>query len=124
MLKAALAGAFALAVMGSSFALAQTDGSVQRANTTSEAGPVVTNAHIARLKSVLKLNAAQQQYWPPVEAALRDLARQRAALRADAAEVRRVLVVALPLLHSLSDDQKRQALAMARSMGFAVASAL
>lgn len=124
MLKATLAGALALAVMGSSLALAQTDGSVQRTNTSAEAGPVVTHAHIARLKSVLKLSAAQQQFWPPVEAALRGLAAKRAALRADAAEARRVLIVALPLLQSLSDDQKRQALAMARSMGFAVASTL
>jgi hypothetical protein len=134
MLKAALAGAFALAVAGSSLAIAETTGgnAAPAARAAIGGGPVVTVAHIARLKSVLKLTAEQEPYWPPVEAALRDIARQQmqrlrsraSTIALDAAAVRRLMVTALPLIVRLNDDQKRHALAMTKAMGFAVASAM
>ena len=34
---------------------------------------------IGRIHDVLQLTAEQEVYWPPVEAALRDLARQQAS---------------------------------------------
>jgi len=128
MLKTAFVGALALAVMGPSLANAETPGmtSTRHASAAEGAGGlVVTNAHIARLKAVLKLNAEQRRYWPRVESALRQLAHRRAPLLADGQEARRVMILAMPLINSLNDDQRREALTMARTMGFsAVASAM
>jgi zinc resistance-associated protein len=36
------------------------------------------DAHIAALKAGLELNAEQEKNWPPLESAMRDLAKQRA----------------------------------------------
>ena len=46
--------------------------------------------NIPRIKSVLKLTPAQEQYWAPVEAALRDLARRQSASSESAGLVRRI----------------------------------
>ena len=124
--KVALAGAFALAVVGFALDIAQAgEAAPIKLAAEAQAGPVVTSAHIARLKAELKLTADQQRYWVPVEAALRDLARRHAAVAAGAPEAKRVMIVALPLIGSLNEEQKRKAMVMARSMGFmTVASAL
>ena len=59
MMKAALAGAIMLAAIGA---------------TSVSADPA--HSQIAQVKSMLRLTPAQERYWPPVEAALRNLARQ------------------------------------------------
>ena len=97
-------------------------------------------AGIARFKASLRLTPAQERHWPRVEAALRAMAqegdRQQAAdasgepgffrrvgarateMAMSAASMRRLVSAAQPLVKSLDEDQKREALTLARSMGF------
>jgi LTXXQ motif family protein len=124
LLKAALVGMFALVAIGS---------------TPLSAEPA---AQIAQVKSMLRLTPAQERYWPPVEAALRNLVRhaaseddgdgvvQRVKARAsriatNAAAVQRLVAAARPLIRILDDEQKQTARALAGSYGAAsLASAL
>jgi hypothetical protein len=101
-------------------------------------------AQIAHMKTVLRLTADQEQYWPPVEAVLRDLARRQAAatggggsagragsgvakpgkITIGEADMHRLAAAAFPLLMTLREDQKRDAMQLARAMGLeSVASA-
>jgi hypothetical protein len=86
----------------------------------------LTVAHIAGIKASLRLSSDQEKYWVPVEAELREIARQLAAqkasgkkskiaLGADAAQ--RLYWAAGPLIMSLRDDQKQEARRLARAMG-------
>ena len=89
---------------------------------------------IARIRHVLQLTPEQEPYWPPVEAALRDVARRQQAqaepagfvrrishrvvsIALDSAAVARVARAARPLIERLRDDQKQGALALAQEMG-------
>ena len=93
-----------------------------------------TAINIPRIKSILKLTPAQQPYWPAVEAALLDIAQQQAlddpsagfirrvsrrvvTIVLNSAAVRRLAGSALPLIHTLSDEQKRDVRALAQEMG-------
>ena len=92
------------------------------------------HAQIAQMKTALKLTRDQEPYWPPVEALLRDIARQQAKLRSAAAQpgangkpakmivhdadMQRLTSVAFPLLMALREDQRRDALRLAQAMGF------
>jgi hypothetical protein len=138
MRKGALAGAVALA-MGmislTSVASAQELASVERGRSESS-GVVVKESYIARLKSVLNLTAEQRPYWAPVEAALRDLARNQrdeasadagvvhrwsgraVSVAGDAMRIRRLAAAARPLIGVLDDGQKRDAMQLARNLGF------
>jgi hypothetical protein len=80
---------------------------------------VVTDGHIAQLKAVLNLTAQQERYWSPVEATLRDIARRQGATAAtlDYGSVRRLIASAMPLFRRLDSEQKRDAIALARSLG-------
>jgi zinc resistance-associated protein len=98
-------------------------------------------ARIAALHAGLRLNADQEKLWPPVEAAIRDMARLRreqrearrergrivddapGALRAmaDAATargeaLRKLADASQPLYATLDADQKRRAVMLARPM--------
>ena len=101
------------------------------------------DARIAGLHAGLKLNPDQEKLWPPVETALRDLAKQREArmqawserreqaqdnppeaLRgmADAATargeaLRKLADATAPLYATLDEGQKRRAMILARPMG-------
>ncbi|MGP0091630.1 MAG: hypothetical protein ACLPKB_16955 [Xanthobacteraceae bacterium] len=91
-------------------------------------------AQIAQMKSALKLTRDQEPYWPPVEALLHDIARQQAKLHPAAAhtgangkpikmiihdaDMQRLTSVAFPLLMTLREDQRRDALRLAQAMGF------
>jgi hypothetical protein len=128
---AATAGALALAVTGMSSALADETRGRGELTQPTRAGFVLTEAHIARLKNVLNLNAFQARYWPAVEAALRDfIHRQAYAVRGSggflqyagaysyhAASLGRVMAAARPLIQTLDNEQKREALNLARAMG-------
>jgi hypothetical protein len=88
---------------------------------------------IARVKRVLQLTPEQEAYWPPVEAALRDIARRQGqaepagmvrkisqrvvSIALDSAAVARMARVARPLIERLRDDQKQGAMALAQEMG-------
>jgi zinc resistance-associated protein len=76
----ALATALTLApLIGHSFAVA--DDSAQREDHgrfSPEDRAAFLDARIAALKAGLELNAEQEKNWPPLESAMRDLAKQRA----------------------------------------------
>jgi zinc resistance-associated protein len=131
MRSAAIAGAVALAVMGMSSALADDERGRGELTQPARAGFVLTEAHIVRLKSALNLNAVQARYWPAVEAALRNfMRRQVAEVRGSrgflqfagaysyhAASVSRLMSAAAPLIKTLDDGQKREAINLARAIG-------
>lgn len=92
-----------------------------------------TSIDIGRIKNVLRLTSDQEPYWPPVEAALRDIARQQAqvepagfvrrisrrmvAIVLNSAAVERLAVAARPLIAKLDQDQMRAAGGLAQEMG-------
>jgi hypothetical protein len=126
MLKTALAGVLVLGAIGPSLVSAE-----ERFESKLELGSaaqdrmVLTRAQIGHVKAALRLTREQEQYWLPVEAALRDLtgrgvhgvtvAARPAVL--DQAKLQRLVSAAMPLLMTLDDGQKRHAAALARSMG-------
>jgi len=91
MWKAVLAGTTALAIAGTSLVYAQkSSDDFQRTERWRPGAADIAafgDARIAALHAGLKLTAEQEQLWPPVETALRDLAKQRSerfAARANA----------------------------------------
>ena len=80
MLKTVLAVIAALSISGASLAVAQsappTD--APRSRPSAEDAAALTDARIAALRTGLKLSAEQEKLWPPVESAIRALAKQRA----------------------------------------------
>lgn len=129
MWKAAFVGAFALVTLGSMSVSSNGVGVTQAAAQE----VVVTDAHIARLKSVLRLSPAQEVHWHSLEAALRNVTtargsdeptglvqRVKARLRSyvlDAAAAHRVAAAAQPLIASLDDTQKHDGMIAIRAMG-------
>jgi hypothetical protein len=91
----------------------------------------LTPAHIAQIRHNLRLTPDQERHWQPIEAELRELAKQMAAqkqqgrkpaLSADAAQ--RLYWTAGPFIMSLRDDQKQEARRLARAMGLEQVAAL
>ncbi|MGB6538603.1 MAG: hypothetical protein WBF58_21890 [Xanthobacteraceae bacterium] len=88
---------------------------------------MLDNTQIASIRRRLHLTPEQEQMWPAVESALRNIAfaRAREARRGDASgaidpnspEVQNLKSAAIPLLMSFSDEQKDQVRNLARSMG-------
>ena len=131
MMKIVFAGAFALATIGLLSDIPAT--TANERFTASEMAQLPAAVDIARVKSVLKLTRGQELYWPPVEAALRDLARRQASAEPaglvrrishrvvsvvlNGAAVERLAVAARPLIAALDDDQKRAAGGLAQEMG-------
>jgi len=142
MWKSILAGTTALAIAGGAFAYAQQGSGgfdhAQRWRPTAEDIAAFGDARIAALHAGLKLSAEQEKNWPPVESALRDLAKQRSErfaarasadspkdpierlnLRAEvmgqrAAALKKLADAAGPLYKSLDDAQKRRFVMLAR----------
>lgn len=123
MWKALVAGLFVLAFAG--------------AQTKAETNPQV-EAGIARFKAALRLKPDQLKHWPRVEAALRSMTKESEAvevadaqpglirrtvnraseLAMNATSMRRLVAAAQPLVKSLDEEQKREAITLARAMGF------
>ena len=120
--KVGLAGLLALAAIGP--ASAQERGPT-RFRPAVHRGLVFTEGQIHRVKVALRLTRAQEQYWPPIEAALREVARELShksvgeggAATVDQAKAQRLASVAYPLLAMLDETQKRDAMALVRAMG-------
>lgn len=91
---------------------------------------------LPHIKAALRITPAQEPYWAPVEAVLRDIAQRHEAQQAqattgtvqrirqravvivlDSAAVARLAQAARPLARVLSDEQKRAAQDLARRMG-------
>ena len=95
-------------------------------------GRVLNDAQIASIKDRLQLTPEQERKWPAVEAALRKISYTKDALAQnrplqdgdavayidlDGPELQRLKSVALPLIMSLSADQKREVKSLAHVMG-------
>lgn len=83
---------------------------------------VLNSAQIASIRERLKLSAYQDQLWPPVESALKDVSWQRKGnarptIDPNSAPVQRLKSAAVPLIMSLSSDQKDEVRSMVRLMG-------
>lgn len=89
--------------------------------------PKPTNAllddrQIAAIKARLKLTAAQEKYWPPVERALREVVtvaggRSASSVGPEHDSVKRLLATAEPFLAQLRSDQKEQIKSLMRIAG-------
>jgi hypothetical protein len=99
-----------------------------------EQSKIPASIDVVRIKSVLRLTPVQEAYWPPVETALRNIARQQQARPESDGYVRRIsrrvisvvlnsvaierlAIAARPLIVALNDEQKRAASALAQEMG-------
>ena len=90
---------------------------------------LLSDVQIAGVKERLKLSASQESYWPPVETALRAVARKIHARRQaepnaagipidpEAEEVQQLKSAAMPLLFQLREDQKSEVRSLARIIG-------
>ena len=129
MWKGLVAGAVALATVGTSLALGtefERNAAVRtRAHST---GVTITPGRIAHVKAMLHLTPEQERHWAPFEAALREYMRRQSRVSASgddsgsaggvaSAQVHRLGSVAMPLLMSLDEGQKQKALRVAYSMG-------
>jgi hypothetical protein len=97
---------------------------------------VLTDAHIASIKSLLNLTLDQEQHWAAVETELREMARRHAELKQESAEgkrskagvlaelAQRLYWAAGPLVLSMREDQKQEIRRLARAMGLAQVAAL
>jgi hypothetical protein len=96
-----------------------------------DTGTLFNDAQLANIKTRLRLSAYQEQYWPPVESALRDIGwhaaheklhggnvhTRLAEIDPDGPEVQRLKSAAFPLIMSMNDDQKREVRMLAQVMG-------
>ena len=90
---------------------------------------LLSDGQIAGIKDRLKLSSSQESYWPPVESALRAVARKIHAGRQanpsaggvpidpESAEVQQLKSAAMPLLFQLREDQKNEVRSLARVIG-------
>jgi hypothetical protein len=102
---------------------------------------ILSDEQIASVKERMKLTPYQAQQWPAIEAALRKIAAKlnrdskgdakggaeitAASIDPDSPEVQDLKSAAMPLLFTLSEDQKREVRSLARVIGLdAVASAI
>jgi hypothetical protein len=126
------AGVFALATIG---LLSNTSAAYANdlATAASEPSQAAASIDVVRIKSVLRLTSEQEPYWPPVEAALRNVARQQAqaepagfvrrisrrvvSVVLNSAAVERLAVAARPLIAKLDQEQMRAASGLAQEMG-------
>jgi hypothetical protein len=92
------------------------------------APPALDESQIAVIKARLRLTPSQEQYWPAVEQALRDVLRQHvrgrsgaqrsvAQIDVNSPEVQRLTWAAFPLLMQLREDQKHEVRKFARTIG-------
>jgi len=84
MLKILAAGVTAILVMASAPAYAQATSDGERLTTADLSA--LTDMQIDIVKAALQLTPDQEKYWPPIENAIRDRAKDRQARVADAAK--------------------------------------
>ncbi len=101
-----------------------------------DSGELFNDAQLASIKTRLKLTQYQEQYWPPVENALRAIGHavahgtppkttalgyasesRLAQIDPDGPEVQQLKSAAFPLIMSMNDDQKQQVRILAHVMG-------
>ena len=97
-----------------------------------DSGALFNAAQLASIKSRLRLTPNQEEYWPPVESALRDIGWKAthddtrkpgsrpnlaATIDPNSDEVQRLKSAAFPLIMSMNEDQKREVRMLAQVMG-------
>ncbi len=89
---------------------------------------LLDDGQISGLKGRLRLTSDQAEYWPAVEAALRDVVRThlrgtkhvaggKVNIDTNSPEVQKLIWAAMPLLMRLRDDQKSEVRKLARVIG-------
>jgi len=105
--------------------------SAEAARATNRQGFVLNDVQIASIKTRLHLSPDQQEMWPAVEAALRNIAyvkaheqhrrnganSELASLDPDSAEVQGLKSAAVPLIMSFSEEQRSEVRNLAHVMG-------
>jgi hypothetical protein len=130
MKKILCAGAIVLAAIG---LLSNVPAASAAEAGTSQTQASTASINIGRIRSALKLTAAQERYWRPVETALRDLARHQerreeggfvhrvsqrvVSIVLNSAAIERLAAAARPLIARLNDEQKQAAGRLAQEMG-------
>jgi hypothetical protein len=142
----AVAAALIFAPLAGGTFAAVDDGAQRPAHFTAEDRAAFLDAHIAALKAGLELTADQAKNWPPLESAMRDLAKERAdrfaawqaqrqtaqaqevnpvdrltqasqRMSARSADLLKLAAAAKPLYDSLDDSQKRRFAMLFTPMG-------
>jgi hypothetical protein len=125
------AGVIALAMIGVlSFAPAL---QAREFNSGTEYAQASASIDIARIKSALQLTPAQERYWAPVEAALRELGHQQTqteneglvrrishrvvSIALNSKAIHKLVVAARPLVNVLNEQQIQTAHGLAQEMG-------
>ena len=78
---------------------------------------ILDDAQIASIKTRLHLTPDQEQMWPAVEAALRNMAYKRTQQAVDPEAVEGLKSAAVPLIMSFSSEQKEEVRSLAHVMG-------
>ena len=133
MWKAGLAGLVALMIGSSVAAAGSGEEDFGQGQVLVQSGAMMSLAQVSRLKSALKLTAAQQQFWPAIERAFHEISQAQeaatsqsfvqgvksrvASIGLNALALRRLASAAYPLIRTLDDEQKQSGLAFARSAG-------
>jgi hypothetical protein len=87
---------------------------------------LLNDAQITGVKNRLKLSPKQAEYWPEVEAALRDVAQRHGqgtqrnsawVIDVNSPEVQRLVQVSVLLIRELREDQKRELRQLVRMIG-------
>ena len=123
------AGVIALAALS----LLSTVPSARAADMMDNAAARTAAIDVGRIKSALHLTPAQEPYWAPVEAALRELARRQerdandglvrrvskrvVSIALNSASIHRLAVAARPLAAVLDQQQMQTAHGLAQEMG-------
>jgi hypothetical protein len=100
----------------------------KRAAPPSPFSGILDDSQISGLRGRLRLTSDQEEYWPAVEAALRDVVRTqfhgkhlvrggKPAIDVNSAEVQKLIWAAMPLLMRLREDQKGEVRKLARVIG-------
>jgi zinc resistance-associated protein len=140
----AVAAALIFAPLAGGTFAAVDDGAQRHGQFTAEDRAAFLDAHIAALKAGLELTADQAKNWPPLESAMRDLAKERAdrfaawqaqrqqdqelspvdrltraseRMSARSADLLKLAAAAKPLYDSLDDSQKRRFAMLFTPMG-------
>ena len=137
MWKVALVGAVALATVSVVPAGAQNAPAPRETKELKKLDYIITENHIHELKSLLRLKPEQETYWPAVEEALQGLVQEQereversmamsmskrivqkvSSAAGEVMALKRVLSAARPLVQALDEEQKRDVLKIARTLG-------
>ena len=128
-----------LSSVGAAFEARTRAAAMEHPHAADEVRSGLSAVRIAHIRRALRLRPDQVAYWQPVEAILRDIAREQKSVGRDLAaaaatstiasidhdKLQQLTSAAIPLIMSMDDAQKREVRALAHAMGLdSVASAI